>query len=158
MSCVSPEIVAWRLKPPLDAMFAVPVAPTTAALAGNTSPTIWDVGATCTTCAVSAEEYHVKMRCDSSAPTPRMTPVRLAGVVSRRGQGGDAACHDGQTECHGGEPHRHSVAHELAGSRRVDGCHSLSRSSQITISEGLSGGVRLSASGESVMNLEMTLD
>src|SRR4051812_16893366 len=70
-------------------MFAAPSAENVWASAGNCPFETVDVGASCTTCAVSAEEYQVTMRCDSSAPTPRMTPVRFtvsaawAGVAAR---------------------------------------------------------------------------
>ncbi len=61
-------------------MFAVPDAEKVVADAGNWPPVSAEVGASCTVWAVSAEEYQVTMRCDWSAPTPRMTPVRVAVV------------------------------------------------------------------------------
>ena len=84
MSSLRPDSVAWRLKPPLVAMFAPPMAEKVAASPGNTPPTTAEVGASCTDCAVSAEEYQVTMRWDSSAPTPRMMPVRFDRVGGHR--------------------------------------------------------------------------
>ncbi len=78
-----PVIVAWRLYPPLLAMLAVPDAEKVVADAGNSPFTSAEVGATCTDCAVSAEEYQVTMRWASSAPTPRMTPESVAEVSAK---------------------------------------------------------------------------
>ena len=71
--------MAWPLKPPLT-VFAVTVAAKVTALAGNSPLTSWEVGATCTDCAVLADVYQDTTRCDALAPTPRTMPEDVAGA------------------------------------------------------------------------------
>ncbi len=74
MFAARPEIVATRLNSPL--VVAPPVAATVVAFGGKTPFTTEAAGgANCTTCAVSADEYHVTRRSLSVPPTPSTTSL-----------------------------------------------------------------------------------